>query len=385
MINRCLQSSRNRSRVRGFTLIELLVVIAIIGVLIALLLPAVQQAREAARRVSCKNNLKQLGLALHNYNDAMNVLPPGWVNSNGIWPGHGWGWNAFILPYFDQMAVYNQISTGVTVGTATTESFNTGFAGGASSTGTDGAVSAADLNSSCLGPEGTIIPGLRCPSDTLSSPLVFNNGNGNQIYGARSSYPGVYGAMLVDGPGSTAINVNNSTRGAFYSNSRRKFGDFSDGMSNALMAGERAGVPVPYTSGGKKQIPTLWAGSRSFGQTETGAGDAMAVGQCFTPINSAVYASTKLGGNFQSTFVGQLYGMQNLGMAGPGYGTPNGDPQAGTANSILGMHSGFTSYHPGGAQFLLGDGSVRFISENVNAVTYQNLGTINDGNTVGDF
>src|SRR5262249_35036673 len=152
-------------------------VIAIIAVLIALLLPAVQQAREAARRVSCKNNLKQLGLALHNYNDALNRLPPGWVNNTGMWPGHAWGWNAFILPYMDQTAVYNQIGSGVTVGTATTENWNTGFAGGSSSSGADVAASTSDVNSSCLGPEGSNIAVLRCPSDTLATPFVFNRGN----------------------------------------------------------------------------------------------------------------------------------------------------------------------------------------------------------------
>jgi prepilin-type N-terminal cleavage/methylation domain-containing protein/prepilin-type processing-associated H-X9-DG protein len=371
---------------RGFTLIELLVVIAIIAVLIALLLPAVQQAREAARRTQCKNSMKQIGLALHNYNEAFNLLPPGWVNTAGVWSSHGWGWNAFILPFLDQLPVYNQISGGVIVGTATMESFGTGFAGGSSSTGTDITPSASNLDSSCLGPEGAIIATLRCASDTLSSPQVFNRGTGSQIFGGRSNYPGVYGARLVDGPGGTAINVNNNRSGAFSANSSRKFGDFVDGMSNAVIVGERAAFPVPFTSGGRTQIPTLWAGTRAYGQSETAAGDAMTVGQCFTPLNAAYYGTTsKVGSNFQSTFLGQVYNMTNLGMAGPGYGTPNGDPGAGTDISIVGMYSGFTSWHSGGAHFLLGDGSVRFISENISAATYQNLGTINDGNVLGDF
>ena len=96
---------------RGFTLIELLVVIAIIAILIALLLPAVQQAREAARRSQCKNNMKQIGLALHNYHDVYNTFPPGYVGQTdvSILAGYGlWSWSALILPYIDQAPLYNQ-------------------------------------------------------------------------------------------------------------------------------------------------------------------------------------------------------------------------------------------------------------------------------------
>src|SRR5438046_8506813 len=103
------QAMLNRGRVRGFTLIELLVVIAIIAVLISLLLPAVQSAREAARRAQCINNLKQIGLALHNYHDTIGKFPPGGISDTG-WAGTWWDWPAFILPHMEQTPLYNAIN-----------------------------------------------------------------------------------------------------------------------------------------------------------------------------------------------------------------------------------------------------------------------------------
>ena len=104
---------------RGFTLIELLVVISIIAVLIALLLPAVQQAREAARRSQCKNNIKQMGLAFHNYHDVFNTFPPAWISGSATGPTNGsttetgcWGWGAMLLPHLDQAPLYNVVQPG---------------------------------------------------------------------------------------------------------------------------------------------------------------------------------------------------------------------------------------------------------------------------------
>src|SRR3954447_24995498 len=114
----------HRRRRTGFTLIELLVVIAIIAILIALLLPAVQQAREAARRTQCRNNLKQMGLAMHNYHDVFNCFPPGYLGypaaagqdcsavRNTAPFAQGWGWGTYLLPYLDQAPLYNSLNPG---------------------------------------------------------------------------------------------------------------------------------------------------------------------------------------------------------------------------------------------------------------------------------
>lgn len=98
-------------RHRGFTLVELLVVIAIIGILVALLLPAIQAAREAARRTQCVNNMKQIGIALHNYHDTYRILPYGSFNLREVWPSNGTNWRALILPFMEQSAIHSQLTS----------------------------------------------------------------------------------------------------------------------------------------------------------------------------------------------------------------------------------------------------------------------------------
>lgn len=344
--------SHSKSNHRGFTLIELLVVIAIIGVLVALLLPAIQQAREAARRSQCKNNLKQIGLALHNYHDTNRTLPPGWISGNtsvSATGTRGWGWGTMILPFLDQNPLYQQLSM---------------------LTGQNMTGAALGFNAflpTMVAPNilQTPLAMFKCPSDpgteilTVSAAAPLSNGYSitstpaavTTMFG-RSNYPGVMGARLMIGPPPTIPTVGNGYgNGAFSQNSMQKFRTFIDGLSNSFLVGERRspGTIGSHWVGGDG----IWAG---IGDEVSFQGIALHVGDC-------AYGN-KL--NFKSTVAPTL------------------------TSSI--PYSGFGSAHPGGAHFLLGDGSVRFISETIaqgpmNTVgsTYQNLATITDGIPLGDF
>ena len=216
---------RNR---RGFTMIELLVVIAIIALLIALLLPAVQQAREAARRTQCKNNLKQIGLALHNYHDVAKTFPPGWVydpsRPTPNAPTNCWGWSALLLPQLDQVPLYSQLN------------FNVGFSGGLDASG-------LNSNAGVTGPEATLLSVFRCPSDDGSEHVSSGAGTSglDMNYGGRSNYPGVNGGLLLD------LLPISDHGGTFGENSHRGLRDMTDGCSNCVVVCERAWKEVDGT------------------------------------------------------------------------------------------------------------------------------------------
>jgi len=184
---------------KAFTLVELLVVIAIIGVLVALLLPAVQAAREAARRSSCSNNLKQIGLAVHNHHDTFRRLPPGWTAPAGNAEGApGWAWASHSLNFMEQGNLYNQI----TFASAVSEPVN-------------------------LNARQTVVETFLCPSDVGED--VFTLGT---VQVARSNYLGVFGnSEIEDSP--------SNGNGMFFHNSKLKFSSVTDGLSNTLMIGER--------------------------------------------------------------------------------------------------------------------------------------------------
>jgi len=205
----------SRKNPRGFTLIELLVVIAIIAILIALLLPAVQQAREAARRTQCKNNMKQIGLAVHNYHDTFLLFPPGnttcapglgyagWIATPGL-TGHSLF--AGILPYVDQAPLYNTLNWSVL---------------GVDYDNTSGVATHATAIK-------TVLPAYLCPSSPTGSLITYN-----LCIQAVTHYVGIAGTT----PSATA-----ATSGTFFKNSSVKIAKMTDGTSNVMMVGEYSGL-----------------------------------------------------------------------------------------------------------------------------------------------
>jgi prepilin-type N-terminal cleavage/methylation domain-containing protein len=340
-------------RRRGFTLIELLVVIAIIAVLIALLLPAVQQAREAARRSQCKNNLKQLGLALHNYHDVNNMFPNG--NIAVALPGWGWGmsWYMRILPQLDQAPAYNRLNfQGVQPGWA--------WAGDPAGGNNGGVMNGLKIS--------TVV----CPSSNL--PDMRDAG------GFIIEHPQYYGIMgATDGNGFTnpANRVslcctccgNQAATGIVTSGGMicqfeaRKIGDATDGSSNTMMVGESS-APVLNAIGGTRSVDVQGVHGIMMG----------------SPIPIRIEdAPASAGGNFERPFnLTTVRYPPNAPAVFNNASWPGIDDNYG-ANKPL------NSFHPGGIQGLMGDGSVRFLSDNINMFTLRCLCTRDDNQALGPY
>jgi prepilin-type N-terminal cleavage/methylation domain-containing protein/prepilin-type processing-associated H-X9-DG protein len=344
----------------AFTLIELLVVIAIIAVLIGLLLPAVQKVREAANRMKCTNNLKQIGLALHNYHDANSKFPPGYVDGNmnpNLTPDHdvgpGWGWAAFLLPYVEQDNLYNQIN------------FTKGI-----NVGTNAALSQMALTL------------YQCPSDgnqqavnlynwstygSNNSPIYMTVAHGNYVgcNGWLECFNGAGGGSQAGSGGGTdglAGGLGTAARGLFYRNSQTTIASVSDGLSNTIIVGERSG----------NHSPSTWVGAAP--QAMCPAWMATAP---FTAPNTAP-ASAPVGPN-GSAYDNADYGEALVLAHGNQTHLPSADVPFFDPDVFYSMHAGK------GANFLFGDGSVHFLTSSISPTTYQYLCTIAGGEVANDW
>jgi len=334
---------KNVSRHRpAFTLIELLVVIAIIAVLIALLLPAVQQAREAARRTQCRNNLKQIGLALHNYHDAHKIFPPGETSNQTDDPLYGHGPGVDLLPYIDQANVYNKFNF---------------------TTGTTWACCGGTTDLNHVAAITTIIPSYTCPSSSAAKTANYANFGGKAPYPILNSqgiweYHPVMGSINFPSPCLPSLSrepERKSIGGIFLSNGNIGIQDVKDGTSNTMAFIEFSDSNPsgqgfsPYRAHHDETIP--WA-MGYFYENCTGRGGDYA------------YGLRVLAHNPNTRFY-RAYPHNRL-------------------PPIQHTHSQASakSAHTGGVFSLFGDGSVHFVSDNIDFETYKNLGDRNDGKTV---
>ena len=330
---------------KGFTLIELLVVIAIIAILIALLLPAVQQAREAARRTQCKNNLKQMGLALHNYHDVHGSFP---IGVNGSIP-NGWGvsfWT-LLLPYIDQAPLYNQM---------TFSGQSPGYTGQGTGNTHNGPLVA-----------NRVMTFLVCPSSPLD--VVSNTGGHNST---RSQYVGIAGAVNDD----LTVNPNGFTN----STATQQYN--SDNCCSCPTQGihARGGVLLPI-----KNV--------KFRDIVDGTSNTLAISEQSDYATNAAGADVRIN-NHHGWMMGteglsQTTSRRRFNLTTIRY-PPNavkengGSALPGVCNND-GANNGIFSPHDGGVQALLADGSSRFISENLDMSTLKRLATRNDKQVIGEF
>lgn len=334
---------------RGFTLIELLVVIAIIAVLIALLLPAVQQAREAARRTQCENNLKQIGLALHNYESTHNALPMGDCSVNfGAGETPQASVHAYILPYLEGGNNYN--------------TFNFNY----------------QVNGNAANGQARIqvLPMFHCPSDpgavrsVVAGLIDATSANYMQSLGSHANHAG-----YVVGGTTTPVPRTN-LHGAFSRNHSTKFGQISDGLSNTAFFAEIKKGPNHTSS-----LLVVPAGDQRDSAVATYAtgpwsGNDLVVSPAACD-NRATSAWMYRGLQYYRGLLVATYYTHTL--------TPNSRRRDCVTTALYQGHMAARSYHTGGAHVLLGDGSVRFASDGVDGEVWRRVGSIADGLTIGEF
>jgi prepilin-type N-terminal cleavage/methylation domain-containing protein/prepilin-type processing-associated H-X9-DG protein len=331
-----------RAQSRGFTLIELLVVIAIIAILVALLLPAVQQAREAARRTQCKNNLKQIGLALHNYHDTHGRFPPTQVMVAYLGPNNtnpqprNHTWVSLILPYLEQANLYSQINFSLPMFVQATNTYQQT---------SNGQPIVAQK-----------IPTLQCPSDPGFGGGISPHGLSHMNYAGNMGWDWHYrGPHWAQGP------FQNGSEGT-------RIDDFKDGTSNTIVVAETS--------------------TQGF-QPRAGAPGHQAMGGIIRPsgITNAVFRTPFIDPGSNGDVMDSA-ALRGIGLTGTrvwlrpdgqsaGYwwkGSPFAHPP--TYLACFGLNNnwpGASSVHTGGGQFLMGDGSVRFISENLQGAQQPSL------------
>jgi prepilin-type N-terminal cleavage/methylation domain-containing protein/prepilin-type processing-associated H-X9-DG protein len=307
----------SRSRLRtGFTLIELLVVIAIIGVLVGLLLPAVQKVRAQASLAQCSNNLRQIGLALHNYHDTCGSFPPGYVSTSvpvfdydglgvpTVDKGPGWGWAAYLLDRLEQDNLKRSI----------------------------------DFTSSICGQAAAakVVPTYLCPADDAPSTFEVEGYRGFVIaVVAHANYVGVHGST-------EPTDATDNGDGIFFNNSKIRIADITDGTSNTIAVSERA----------SNLALASWTGSVPNGLV----------------ANLSGVPGSEAGGS-------PLFCVGHTGTV----------PEGQNPNNNLGYVDDFTSRHTGGLNCLFADGSVHFISNNIDIPTWVALATRAGGEVVAGF
>ena len=333
----------NIRRHKGFTLVELLVVIAIIGILIGMLLPAVQSVREAARRIECGNKLRQMGVACHNYESSFMKFPPGGTNlaapfgSGAVSPG-GYSWMGAIFPFIELGTIWDQA-------------------------GFDRVPYNDDLMISTLANE--LVPAFKCPSsplETFSRNMVIPGMISDYI--AISGHVGQLGG--VDGPTSSQSPFSNSRgiiaqNGVFYNNSETTMADIKDGTTNTMLVSEVS----DFIYIGPNEPRGYRPGGRGEATNENGPGFH--------------------GGWQTNTSPDNLYNCTTLRyIVNPGRAfTFSTGSQDGV--HFRGYNTPLRSSHPGGLQVLLGDASLQFVNENISLTTLARLANVCDGQVPDEF